>query len=59
MAPVTALPVQPVAPATHTRIAIIHDPFSCPNSLLDSITFSDGRYTQLYPFFLQALKEHL
>src|SRR5437667_257964 len=28
MARVTALPVQPVAPATHTRIVIIHDPFS-------------------------------
>src|SRR5712692_2986565 len=47
MAPVTALPVQPVAPATHTRMAILHAPFSCPSSLLNSTTFSGGLSTQL------------
>src|SRR5260221_2768595 len=51
MAPVTALPVQPVAPATHTRMAIIYAPFLCPSFLLDSTTFSGGLYTQLSSFF--------
>src|SRR5437660_2235917 len=51
MTPVTALPVQPVAPATHTRMAILHAPFSCPSSLLDSTTFSDGRPNPLPSLF--------
>src|SRR6266567_8818881 len=51
MASVTALPVQPVAPATHTRMAILHAPFSCPSSLLDSTTFSGGLSTQLPSLF--------
>ncbi|GAC1405807.1 MAG: hypothetical protein NVSMB49_25270 [Ktedonobacteraceae bacterium] len=56
MASVTALPVQPVAPATHTRIPIVQNPFSLPYSLFDSITFSDGLYAQLYFSFYRLLE---